>query len=469
MSSTDSLTWRIESDPVLRSPVVVVGLLDRSPSPARVEAAIERAAAVLPRLHQRIEPAPFDLGPPRWVDAGPGPLDHHVRRVRAAGGDLDAVLALTEPDAVAAFDPARPPWMLTIVDGLDHGRSALVLRFHHAITDGVGGIEIADLLFDRARRGPGPAPAVPDAPAAPAAPAPRRPSRLPTPGAIAAGGRRAVRLGLAAAHPARTLATSARLGRSVLRLVAPASGGGSPALAGRSLDRRLAVSERPLAALRDAATAAGGTVNDVLLAAVAGALARYHREQYGPVRAVRVMMPISIRRSGDGLGGNRFVPTRFTLPVDDPDPEARVKIARAVSRAWRSEPGLRSTDPVAAGLDLLPRPVAARLFGGMLRSTDVGVVDVTGLDRRAFFAGARVTRLWAFAPTAGAALSITLVSHNGTCGIGLTCDRLAVTDPDLLAGCLEAALDELVALGRRGREAAATVRERSPATLRSSA
>jgi WS/DGAT/MGAT family acyltransferase len=460
MSSADSLMWRIESDPVLRSPVVVVGLLDRSPSPERVEAAIERTAAVLPRLHQRIEPAAFDLGPPHWVEAGPGPLDHHVRRVRATGGDLDAVLALAEPDAVAAFDPVRPPWMLTIVDGLDHGRSALVLRFHHAITDGVGGIEIADLLFDRARRGAGSTPAVLDAPADP-----RGPSGLPAACAIAAAGRYGVRLGVAAVHPARTLGTSVRLGRSVLRLVAPASGGGSPVLAGRSLDRRLAVSERTLTALRDAAAATGGTVNDVLLAAAAGALARYHREQQRPVRAVRVMMPVSIRRSGDRLGGNRFVPTRFALPIDDPDPEARVKIARAVSRAWRSEPGLGSTDLVAAGLDLLPRAVAARLFGGMLRSTDVGIVDVPGLDRRAFFAGARLTRLWAFAPTAGAALSITLVSHDGTCGIGLACDRLAVTDPDLLAGCLEQALDELVALGR-GRDAAATVPERSAAPLR---
>jgi WS/DGAT/MGAT family acyltransferase len=460
MSSADSLTWRIESDPVLRSAIVVVCLLDRSPSPERVEAAIERAAAVLPRLHQRIVPAAFDLGPPHWAEAGPGPLDHHVRRVRATGGDLDAVLALAEPDAMAAFDPARPPWMLTIVDGLDRGRAALVLRFHHAITDGVGGIEIADLLFDRARRGGDPTPPVLDAPVEP-----MRPPGPPWAGAIAAAGRCGVRLGDAAVHPARTLGTSARLGRSVLRLVAPASGGGSPVLAGRSLDRRLAVSERALTALRQAAAATGGTVNDVLLAAVSGALARYHREQDRPVRSVRVMMPVSIRRSGDRLGGNRFVPTRFTLPIDDPDPEARVKIARAVSRAWRSEPGLGSTDIVAAGLDLLPRPIASRLFGGMLRSTDVGIVDVPGLGRRAFFAGARVTRLWAFAPTAGAALSITLVSHGGSCGIGLACDRLAVTDPDLLAGCLDQALDELVALGRRGA-AAAAVSERSAAPLR---
>jgi diacylglycerol O-acyltransferase len=140
LSASDSLMWRIESDPVLRSPILVVGLLDRSPPPDRLEAAVEHAAAALPRLRQRIVPPPLAVGRPRWEDAGEPSLAHHVRRVRAAGDDLDSVLEVAQPDAVAAFDPARPPWALTIVDGLAGGRAAFVLRFHHAITDGVGGI-----------------------------------------------------------------------------------------------------------------------------------------------------------------------------------------------------------------------------------------------------------------------------------------------------------------------------------------
>jgi hypothetical protein len=186
----------------------------------------------------------------------------------------------------------------------------------------------------------------------------------------------------------------------------------------------------------------------VLLAAVAGALAVYHREQGRPVPAVRVTMPISIRRTGDAIGGNHFVPARFTLPVDDPDPRVRVGIAGAIVRRWRAEPALGSTGLIAAGLNLLPGPVVTRLFGDMLRSIDVDVVDVPGLDRPAFLGGARLERLWAFAPPTGAALSITLVSHTGTACVGVACDRLAVTDPELLARCLDAALDELIALGR---------------------
>jgi diacylglycerol O-acyltransferase / wax synthase len=435
--------WRIESDPVLRSPILVVGLLDRSPTPAGVETTVDHAMAAVPRLRQRIVGPPLDLGRPRWEDAGEPSLAHHVRRVRATGGDLDSVLEVVQPDAVTAFDPARSPWTLTVVDGLEGGRSAVVLRFHHAITDGMGGIEIADLLFDRTRR---PARTRRTAPASPSA----------TPGDDSAGPLGALVTGLtlatrgaldAARHPADALRAPLRFGRSAARLLAPAAEG-SPELAGRSLDRWLAVTERPLAALRRAAHATGGTVNDVLLAAVAGALSSYHRAQGTPVPSVRVTMPISIRREGDPLGGNRFVPARFTLPIDDPDPRARVKIGGAIVRGWRAEPALRSSGLLAAGLNLLPRPLVTRVFGGMLRSIDLDVVDVPGLTRPAYIGGARIDRLWAFAPPTGAALSITLVSHTRTACVALACDRLAVTDPELLSTCLDDALDELISLGR---------------------
>lgn len=447
LSAADSLLWRIEADPVLRSPILVVGLLDRSPTTDGLEAMIERAATVLPRLRQRITAPPWGVGRPRWEDDD-GSLAHHVRRVRAPGGDLDAVLAVAQPDAAAAFDPARPPWTLTIVDGLDEGRAAVVLRFHHALTDGVGGIELADLLFDRARRPPRSLLAAGDGAAAPP------PSRHIDPATLVAGATDAARRLLeAATHPLPTLNAGIRLGRSAGRMLAPAPPG-SPELSQRSLDRWLAVTECPLAAVRRAASATDGTINDVLLAAVAGALAAYHRAQGRPVPGVRVTMPISIRRPDDRIGGNRFVPARFTLPIDDPDPRARVRIAGDIARRWRGEAALGATDVLAAGLNLLPRPVVSRLFGGMLRSIDVDVANVPGLDRPAFVGGARLLRLWAFAPPTGAALSVTLVSHERTCCVGLACDRRAVADPELLGVCLDAALSEVVGLGTAHRVAA---------------
>ncbi|HEX6419329.1 MAG TPA: wax ester/triacylglycerol synthase domain-containing protein [Acidimicrobiales bacterium] len=476
LSASDSLMWRIESDPVLRSPILVVGLLDRSPTPEGLEAAIDRAVAALPRLRQRIVPPPLGLGRPRWEDAGEPSQAHHVRRVRAPGGDLDSVLEVAQPDAVAAFDPARPPWTLTVVEGLDGGRAAIVLRFHHAITDGIGGIEIAERLFDRKRRPTraGRNGAVAGATAAARAPVPAAPVTGPAvppladlvtgaAGAVAQVSREALDLSrqaldAATRRPGDLVAAPLRLGRSAARLLAPATGGGSPALAGRSLDRWLSTTERPLERVRAAAHATGGTVNDVLLAAVAGGLYAYHKAQAQPVGAVRVTMPISIRREGDPVGGNRFVPARFTLPIDDPDPQLRVKIAGAIVRRWRAEPALGATGLLAGGLNMLPGPVVTRLFGEMLRSIDVDVVDVPGLDRRAFLGGARIDRLWAFAPPTGAALSITLLSHEGVCCLGLACDRLAVTDPELLSACLGDAVDELLALGGPARPPGRTAR-----------
>src|SRR5690606_41315111 len=97
--------WRIEADPVLRSPILVVALLDRVPAAEGLEAAVRRAAEMFPRMRQRIVPPPLGLGRPRREDAGPLALDHHVRRTPPPGGTAAAVLALAQPDAVTALAP----------------------------------------------------------------------------------------------------------------------------------------------------------------------------------------------------------------------------------------------------------------------------------------------------------------------------------------------------------------------------
>src|SRR5690606_14349986 len=118
----------------------------------------------------------------------------------------------------------------------------------------------------------------------------------------------------AARRPGEALAAPARLGRTAARLLADVASA-SPALAARLPVRAGAV------------IVAGATVNDVLLAADGAALARYHRHLGDAVRQIRVTMPVDIRRPEDRPGGNRFVPVRFTLPCDDPDPAMRVRIA----------------------------------------------------------------------------------------------------------------------------------------------
>jgi hypothetical protein len=249
-----------------------------------------------------------------------------------------------------------------------------------------------------------------------------------------------------ARHPLRTLDGGRRFGTSLARALAPGDPG-SPALAGRGLDRYLDVVEVPMAGLRRAAVHVGGTLNDVYLAAVGGALRDYHERVGQPLSVLQCTMPISLRDEGETRGGNRFAPAHFALPIDDPDPAARARIAGALTRQWRSEPALPWTEHVSTVLDLLPGPVTTRVLGGMLKRLDVDVVNVPGLRRPAYFAGAQVERLWAFAPPTGAAMSVTLLSHVDTCGIGLSCDRAAVKQPEMVRTCLESALEEVLQLG----------------------
>ncbi|HEX6239199.1 MAG TPA: wax ester/triacylglycerol synthase domain-containing protein [Acidimicrobiales bacterium] len=448
LSNSDSLLWRIGSDPLLRSPILVVALLDRRPSEARFRATLERACEALPQLRTRLVEPPLGIGRPAWEDDEQFSLDHHVRREHLTTGGLRAVLDLAERDAVTAFDPARPLWMVDLVDGPNE-TNALVLRLHHAMIDGIAGIQMAERIFDRSRtvRGaarstePGRAAATPD-------------GQHGVQAAAATFGRAvAGAAGRAAAatirDPVSSVTSPLAFARSAARMLAPAPPAGSRLLTGRGLDRRLHTFRVRLAGLRATAYRAGGTVNDVLLAAVAGAVDAYHRELGSPIAAARVTMPINIRRPGDPEGGNRFTPARFALPVDDPDPIARIRIAHAIVRSWRDEPAVAGTPVLAAGLNLLPKPVVTRVFGGLLRSQDVNVSNVPGLVRPAYVGGARIERLAAFAPPTGAAFSVTLVSHGEDCEVAVMCDTAAVDQPDRMGQLVESGLADMVQVGAR--------------------
>ncbi len=443
LSDADALMWRIETDPVLRSPILAVGLLDGDLGADDVRDAFEHASQGIVRLRQRIQrdgPLPGQL---RWVDDPRFDVHHHVHERIIPDGDLRAVLDLAAEDAAAAFDPARPPWTATIARGLEDGRSALVLRFHHSITDGVGGVDLAEALFERigkaSKAGPIAGPT-----AAPIAGRPGPFRRL----AQASG--RTVSM---ASDPIGTARGSLRTVRSVGRLLAPAGDQLSPLLTGRSIDRRLDVLEVPLDSLRELSHRWDTTINDVFLGAVGGALHAYHRHFGADVAALRFTMPVNRRTADDAPGGNRFTPVRFVLPVDDPEPENRARLAGALSRSWRSEPSIGFTDILATVLNQLPDGAVTAVFAGMLRAVDVDAVDVPGLREPVALAGARLERLWAFAPPTGAALSITLLSHVDTGCIAILSDTAAVAEPERLADCVADAFDDLV---RRAEEPVAT-------------
>ena len=152
MSPTDSILWRIERDPVLRSTVTAVSILDRVPVWNDYRQRMLEAADRIPWLRQVVVDAPLGIGSPSWVDTEDFDIDYHLRRVRLPHTcGFDELLTFAAREAMAEFDRARPPWEFTLVEGFDGDGAALIQKFHHAATDGVGAIRLAREILDPER------------------------------------------------------------------------------------------------------------------------------------------------------------------------------------------------------------------------------------------------------------------------------------------------------------------------------
>lgn len=451
MSNSDALMWNIERDPALRTTIIAVAVLDRAPEWARVRERVARVTRAVPRLRQRVVAPPMRLGPPQWVDDPQFDLDYHLRRVVAAPpATFATVLDMARVAGMEAFDRARPLWQFTLVEGLEAGRAALIEKVHHTVTDGVGGMRLYRELLDAERDA---TLAAVDPEAAPGNTSDRIGALGRALGAEwSRAGAMARSLPLAAARagvrvvrdPVGTARVAGRSAGSAARLLAPVPAALSPVMRDRSLSWHLDAFDVPIADLRRAASAAGGSLNDAYLAAVAGGLVRYHRRHGSEVEQLRMNLPVNIREEDDALGGNRFVPVRFVLPVGIPGPVDRIREYGRIVRALRAEPSLQMVDGLAAVLNALPTTVVTAVFGGMLKHVDFTASNVPGIPVDCYLAGAQLLRHYAFAPPSGTAVNFTLLSHVDTACIGINSDRGAVPDPAVLAECLREGFDEVV-------------------------
>lgn len=446
MNASDAVMWAIERDPKLRSTVTAVAWLDRAPDMSRLRRRVEAAVGAFPRLRERVVGAPLGLGHPRWVPAPAFDLDRHLREVDIGGGDTRQLLETASSRAEAGFDRAAPLWEIVVVPGLEGGGAALIQKFHHSFTDGLGGIELLLSLLDWGRRPRKEPTLLPAEPPADEGVLGELAHRLQSVTGMV--GALPPALWRSAMNPVGTVSDGLRTGRSIARLVTPSTRPLSPLFGGRSVGWRFDTHEESMEALHKAAAAASGTVNDVFLAAVSGALYRYHAHHGHRIHALRVNMPVSFRRSGDHFAGNRWTPVRFVVPVDEPDPARRVRQLGQLSREWRSEPALPLTDGIADVLSRLPDQATTAALGSMMYGVDFVATNVPGVARRCYIAGAEVTRQFAFAPLGGAAVNFALVSHAGTACVGVNTDRAAVADPEVLMACLAEAFAEVAALGR---------------------
>jgi diacylglycerol O-acyltransferase len=406
---------------------------------------------LVPRYRQRLAFVPLAQGRPVWVDDPHFNAAYHVRHTALPkpGGE-DQLKRLAGRVFSQALDRNRPLWELWLVDGLDGGRFALLSKTHHALVDGVSGVDIATVLFDTS---PDPAPVAP----------PEHewhPRPLPTDAQLLADA--LLERATVPAEIARGVRAVFRGPRQVADRVATGLVGlGAMAWAGLNAappspfnvrigpHRRFVWVDGDLSEFKAIKNALGGTVNDVVLTAVAGALGSYMRlHGYDTDElTLKAMVPVSVRADVErGALGNKVAAMWAPLPVGITDPVQRMlKIRRAMDGIKDS--GQAVGAQVLTELTGFAPPTimaqAARLQARQ-RLFNLVVTNVPGPQFPLYVLGRELERIYPMVPLAeNTALGIAIMSYNGQLNFGLTADYDALADVETLARELEAAIEEL--------------------------
>ncbi len=448
LSQNDTIMWMVEADPLLRSTILGVVVLDGPPDWHRLQQRMEQVTHHVPALREKVVSAPLHRTTLQWVHDHDFDLHYHLRHIRLPeGSTMQDLLDWARTQAMSGFDSARPLWEFTVVEGLPDDRAALVMKAHHVVTDGIGAVQLAAHLYDFE----------PDPPAH----EPVQPTAVRRTGSLhmlrdvvahdVAGAVDFARHQLGSVvpnlldvvrHPQRTATEVVETARSVGRILAPTTTPKSSVMVGRMLSSNYRTLEVPMADLRTASKAAGGRLNDGFLAGITAGLHHYHAQHGHDIHELRVAMPISQREAAHHEGGNHVSVMRFVLPVDSPTPEHRIEAMRAVVEGVRAERSLEHTETIAGFLNLMPKGVV----GAMLKGVDFLASNVPGVPMPMWLVGRKVQRFFPFGPTAGSAVNVTLMSYDGTCCIGVNSDAAAVPDPDVLVQCLRSGFAEICAV-----------------------
>lgn len=450
MSDAEGLMWRLEKDPFLASTFGNITILDSPPNFEVFTRRMERASIVIPRLRQRVQPAPASLGPPMWVDDPEFDIHHHVRHIALPiPGSIRQLLDLAMLIVADAFDRSRPLWQFIVVDGLAGGKSALIQKLHHAITDGEGGVALSMQFLDLERNAPEPPPVTHIESSLPASGTSYDASNL-----LRSSMADAMRapLGLLrqirdvisdpAQLPKRGAETTAMV-RSLMAQFGEVDAARSPLWTRRSLQRRLEILRTPYQPMRDASRALGGKINTGFITAAADAAGRYHRELGNPVESLRTSMAISTRTANSG--GNAFSLVRILVPTSDmPIGERFAAINESVGQALRSAKSA-TLDTLATVSSAIPTSVLTRLARTQSQTVDFATSNVRGAGVALYIAGAQMLENYPIGPLGGVAFNLTLLSYNHSLDMGLNIDTAAVAQPDLLRICIEQSLADLLA------------------------
>jgi diacylglycerol O-acyltransferase / wax synthase len=413
--------------------------------------AIESRLHLVPRYRQRLAFVPLDQGRPVWVDDPYFKVRYHVRHTALPrpGGDAE-LKRLAGRVFSQALDRSRPLWELWLVERLAGGRFALLSKTHHALVDGVSGVDIATVLFDTS---PDPLPVAPPDHGWVARPLPSAAQlladalleRATVPAEVVRGVRAALR-------GPRTVAT--RLGRALGSLGTVAWTGlqtapPSPFNVRIGPHRRFTWVGAELSRFKAIKDSLGGTVNDVVLAAVAGALGRYMRLHGNTTEGVelRAMVPVSIRADIErGALGNRVAAMWAALPVGITDPVQRLHTITEEMRGVKQSGQAVGAEILTHLSGFAPPTImaqAARLQARQ-RLFNLVVTNVPGPQFPLYLLGRELQAVYPMVPLAeNTALGIAILSYNGQLNFGLVADYDALSDVEALADELRASIEEL--------------------------
>jgi WS/DGAT/MGAT family acyltransferase len=411
---------------------------------------------LVPRYRQKLAVPPLETGRPLWVDDPSFNLEYHLRHTALpAPGSEDQLRALAARIHSQRLDRTKPLWELWLVQGLEHNRFALISKTHHALVDGVAGVDLATVLFDLE----------PVPPPLPHEGEPWVPQSEPSAAAMAARGVRglvelpfslASRALRAAAHPERSL----HVAREAVEGVAEVAWAGLNPAPDTPLNvpigphRRLVLIRSELAEFKLVKDAFGGTVTDVVLTMVAGGLRRWLQSRGVRTEGLelRALVPVSIRAADErGHMGNRLAAMRGPLPVYVEDPVARLQVVRQAMDGLKESKQAVGAEVLAGVQNLAPPTVLAQAsrINFSTRLFNLLVTNVPGPQFPLYALGRELLDLFpvAFLPR-DHSLAVAIMSYNGGMDFGLLGDYDSMPDLDDLGRMFEEARDELVTAAR---------------------